>query len=61
MWIVTMKDNTRHSAWNSRRLALKQAKVLESYGYCVKRGKFGVRDAVSYDATVSCENGHYLV
>jgi len=57
MWIVKLGDNSRHSAWDSKKEALQQAKVLKNYG-CIK-GDLG--NFVEYDDTVSCENGHYYV
>ena len=63
MWIVKLGDNTRHSAWNSKKEALHQAEVLEQHGYIqpdrYRSGK--IEDFVEYDDTVQCENGHYYV
>jgi hypothetical protein len=63
MWIVKLSDNTRHSAWNSKREALHQAEVLEQHGYIKVERWWGgtLADFIEYDETVTCENGHYYV
>ena len=63
MWIVKLGDNTRHSAWNTKKEALHQAEVLENYGYIRpdRRQSNGLADFLERDDTVSCENGHYYV
>lgn len=62
MWIVKLGDNTRHSAWNSKKEAIAQADVLRDYGYIMPDPRDQtLADFVEYDCTVQCENGHYYV
>lgn len=63
MWIVIFGDNIRHSAWSTRREAIQQVRVLAENGYIRldHRSPNDIARFVSYDATVSCENGHYYV
>jgi len=58
MWIVIFGDKTRHSAWNSRKEAIEQVKVLAD-NRIIK--PIVLSDFVYYDDTVTCENGHYYV
>jgi len=57
MWIVKINDYQRHSAWNSKKEAIKQFEVLKNYGYL----KGNWEDFIEFDETVNCENGHYYV
>ena len=57
MWIVKINDYQRHSAWNSKKEAIKQFEVLVDYGYL----KGESEDFIEFDETVNCENGHYYV
>lgn len=59
MWIVLLDDNTRHSAWLSRRSAVHQFEVVQDHGMASRSSTAG--DNVVFDATVSCEDGHYYV
>ena len=65
MWIVKFDDNSKHSAWDTKREALQQVKILEQNGYIRLHRRDGnngtLNDFVEYDATVSCENGHYYI
>jgi len=61
MWIVTLGDNTRHSAWNSKKEALHQAEVLQDHGYIQIDRWNSLNDFVTHDDTTHCDNGHYYV
>lgn len=62
---MKLQDNNRHSAWNSRSEAIKQAKGLQDDGliklWDIKYGVRTIEDFVEEDFTVECENGHYYV
>ena len=60
MWIVTLPNGTRHSAWNSKREAKRQADVCYEHGMGRDNGR-RLEITVEYDDTVHCENGHYYV
>ena len=58
MWIVKFANNSRHSAWDTRKKALYQVEILKQFGY---RGLTPPANFVEYDETVTCEDGHYYV
>jgi len=53
MYIVLI-GYERHSAWNTKKEAIKQKAVLEDHGW-------GRNIFIIFDETVSCKNGHYYV
>lgn len=61
MWIVKFGDNTRHSAWSSKKSAIKQVNVLIDKGYIRLERRVIVDDFIEYDSTVTCEDGHYYI
>jgi len=63
MWVVKFGDGKRHSAWTTKKEAIKQANVLDDKGYIKVDYKRGVLidDFIEFDSTVECENGHYYV
>lgn len=61
MWIVKFNDNTRHSAWNTKKKALNQIRVLKEHGLITMRFWQTAEDFTEFDETVHCEDGHYYV
>jgi len=52
MYIVRLRDNKKHSAWDSLTEALKQIHVLKDNGY---------RDCYFEEMDCNYSNGHYFV
>lgn len=53
MYIVYTENDAKHSAWEEKEDAKKQARVLKNNGY---RGV-----SIEYDDTANYDDGHYFV
>jgi hypothetical protein len=60
MWIVLLKNKVRHSAWLTKGQAVHQLEVLRDAGV-IKLYNQPLKAFITFDDTVSCEDGHYYV